>query len=77
MSADTDALGTALSNALASGDEAAVSAAYADIGTDLAARDEVDGACFFWTQALVFALSAGDTGRESDLRDRLSRHGRV
>ncbi|MEM9605481.1 MAG: hypothetical protein AAGA11_21665 [Pseudomonadota bacterium] len=77
MTPDTGALASALSDALATGDDTAVSAAYAAIGAYHAARGEVDGACFFWTQALVFALCAGDPVAEATLRERLTQHGRV
>jgi len=43
---------------------------------DLAHADgQINAACFFWTQAYIFALELGDN-RAEILRDRLREHGR-
>jgi len=48
---------------------------YARAG-DLAHADgQISPACFFWTQAYIFALELGDN-RAEILRDRLREHGR-
>ena len=72
-----EALGQALDAAVLSGHDESLCQAYSDIAEHHATDGNLDSACFFWTQALVFALSAGDTGREAELRVRLAAHGRV
>lgn len=57
------------------GDEAALVALYLEEADRLEAQGDVDAACFYLTQAYVFALHLGDP-RASDLHARLMAHGR-
>lgn len=72
-----DALAARLDAAHASGDDGEISAVYRDIAEHCREEGNTDGACFFWTQALVFALVAGDVAAESALRVLLAQHGRI
>ena len=76
MSAQSD-LSEALSAAVESGDDHALCESYTAIAAYQAGQGDADSACFFWTQALVFALSSGDQAAEAGLREKLSGHGRV
>lgn len=70
------ALHGALIDAHASAEPERLSALYVR-AADARERDgDVDAACFFLTQAWVFALQA-DLPSETAIRERLARHGRV
>ncbi len=60
----------------ASGDFAGLSDLYAEAGLNAEANGEIDRACFFFTQAYVFALDAGSTAAAADLRAKLVSYGR-
>lgn len=70
-------LGLALDAAIRAGDDRAQCDAYAATACYWARAGDTDAACFFWTQALVYALSSGDEIAETTLRERLSAHGRL
>ncbi|MEM6987216.1 MAG: hypothetical protein AAF499_11825 [Pseudomonadota bacterium] len=72
-----EGLGQALDAAVHNGHDASLCQAYYEIAEHHASDGKLDSACFFWTQALVFALCAGDAEREATLRERLAAHGRV
>lgn len=69
------ALDAALLAAHAAGDGAALARLYTQAGDAAEASGAVDAACFFLTQAYVFALAAGDP-RADALHARLLAHGR-
>ncbi len=75
MSAAEAALDARLLAAHAAGDAAALAALYAEAGDRAEARGAVDAACFFLTQAYVFALEAGHAAAAT-LHARLVAHGR-
>lgn len=68
-------LDSGLMAAFDAGDGAALIALYGAAGDLHAARGDVDAACFFWTQAYVFALDLGDA-RARHLRTALIAQGR-
>jgi hypothetical protein len=70
-----DALDAALLAAHAAGDEPALARLYAQAADAAETAGEVDAACFFLTQAYVFALSCG-ASRAGALHARLLAHGR-
>ena len=70
-------LDTRLDAAIASGDDHRICTVYGDIANWHREQGNTDGACFFWTQALVYAMVDGDDRAESGLRDLLAQHGRV
>lgn len=70
-------LDLALDTAIRVRDDRAQCDAYAAIARYQARAGDTDAACFFWTQALVYALSCGDEIAETTLRERLSAHGRL
>lgn len=72
---DVAGLDAALLAAHAAGDEAALARLYARAGDLAEAAGETDAACFFLTQAYVFALATGAAGSEA-LHARLAAHGR-
>ena len=59
------------------GDLAALARDYA-AGGDLYARTgRIDAACFYWTQAWILALDAGDASLEAETHAHLARFGRI
>ena len=52
-------LDAALLVAHAAGDGRRLAVLYGEAADTLAADGELEAACFYWTQALVFALEAG------------------
>lgn len=50
---------------------------YARGGALYARQGESDAACFFWTQAYVFALDCGDEALVEAMRAKLAAHGRM
>ena len=72
---DGRALDAALLEAHRRGDLGALVTLYGRAGAAALAEDRVDAGCFYLTQALVFALEAGDP-REEALRAALRARGR-
>ena len=68
-------LNTAILAAHAAEDRARLVGLYALAADQAEARAEIDAACFFLTQAYVFALETGDA-MAADLHRRLLAHGR-
>ncbi len=68
-------LDAALLAAHAAGDRGRLIQGYEQAADLAEAAGEVDRACFFLTQAWVFALEAGDA-RANGLKARLTGHGR-
>lgn len=64
-----------LIDALRSSDPSRVAGIYAQAAALMEAAGDVNRACFFYTQAWVFALEAGDALAD-ELRARLVAHGR-
>ena len=62
-------------NLMRSGDTASLIAVYRDEADRLEALRDIDAACFYLTQAYVFALEAGDLEADS-LHARLKAYGR-
>lgn len=60
----------------AAGDIETLSALYREAGTIAETDGDIDRACFFYTQAYVFALDAGMSGAAADLKDKLVIFGR-
>ena len=57
-------------------DRAALAGLYREAGTHAEASGDLDRACYFYTQAYVFALDAGERREAADLHAILKRHGR-
>lgn len=74
-SADRDRLDAALIAAHARRDHRRLVEFYARAADEAEAAGSVDAACFFLTQAYVFALESGDA-RAAALHRRLLEHGR-
>jgi hypothetical protein len=70
-----DRLDHDLIRALQAGDLVGVARTYADAADMMETGGDVDRACFFYTQAWVFAMEAGHPLAEQ-LRARLVAHGR-
>ncbi|HEX6143648.1 MAG TPA: hypothetical protein VFZ01_13085 [Geminicoccaceae bacterium] len=64
-------------DAHARGDLAVLARLYAEAGEHEHAAARTDAACFFWTQAWIFALDQGDLTLARDLEDRLGAAGRM
>ena len=60
----------------AAGDGHLLAQLYAEAGQLAAANGEVDKACYFFTQAYVFALEAGENAVAEKLQAILRQHGR-
>ncbi|MBO6637200.1 MAG: hypothetical protein JJ920_04620 [Roseitalea sp.] len=73
---DRTALDASLVAAHEDGDPARLSALYERAANALTKAGDTDAACFFLTQAYVFALEAG-APRADDLKSRLKAHGRI
>jgi hypothetical protein len=58
------------------GDLPRLTSLYGEAGDSAALGGDIDRACFFWTQAYVIALQAGDESASSLCR-RLAEHGRI
>ncbi len=54
-----------------------LAASYAEGGALYERQGETDAACFFWTQAYVFALDAGAAPLADRMRDKLRDFGRM
>ena len=74
---DRERLDAALLEAHAAGDLARLAALYAQAGAREAAAEALDPACFFWTQAWIFALDAGEEALARELEERLRSAGRL
>lgn len=59
------------------GDLTALARDYAEGGELFARTGRIDAACFYWTQAWILALDAGDAALETRTHARLARFGRV
>ena len=70
------ALDAALLDAHAAGDSARLAALYGKAASRFNETGDIDAACFYWTQALVFALEAG-LDEAGDYAERLRRLGRM
>ena len=64
-----------LAEAFRAGDPARIARVYAKAADLMEMDGNLDGACFQLTQAMIFALEAGDP-MAHDLRARLVAHGR-
>ncbi|MEZ5932245.1 MAG: hypothetical protein R3F54_09880 [Alphaproteobacteria bacterium] len=67
-----DRLNARIRAAHAAGHLQALAAGYAEGGALYDGQGETDAACFFWTQAYVFALDAGDEHLATTMHERLS-----
>lgn len=74
---DDATLDARLKAATAGGDALALAGLYRLAGDRGAARGETDAAAFFWTQAHVWALVAGDDAQAEALACRLRETGRL
>lgn len=54
-----DALDKALLEAHAAGDGPRLASLYGEAAERFNAMGDIDAACFYWTQALIFSLEAG------------------
>lgn len=59
------------------GDLGALARDYAEGGDLFARKGQIDPACFYWTQAWILALDAGDAALEARAHAHLTRFGRV
>lgn len=59
------------------GDLGALARDYAAAGDLFARTGRIDAACFYWTQAWILALDAGDGALEASTHAHLARFGRV
>ena len=75
MNADREALNQSLLDAYDQGDSKGLVSIYTKAADQSEASGDVDEACFFLTQAYVFALESG-LPEAADLNQRLARHGR-
>ena len=73
---DEATLEAAILAAHAAGDEAALARLYGKAGDIRLAAGHIDAACFFHTQAHVFALSCGNIASAEASRTILKRFGR-
>ena len=73
---DDDALDTAILAAHHARDGAALTTHYSAAAARAEAASDIDAACFFLTQAYIFALEAG-VPEAPALRARLAAHGRI
>lgn len=73
---DRAALDAALLRAHADDDHDSLVKLYTDAGNLMEAEGNIDAACFFLTQAYIFALEAG-MPEAMDLNKRLAVHGRI
>ena len=70
------ALDAELLDAHAAGDSPRLAALYGEAADRFSAAGDVDAACFYWTQALIFSLEAGlDDARH--YAERLRMEGRI
>lgn len=76
MTATGPDLETRILKAHAAADHRALAALYREAGDLAEASGGVDEACFFYTQAYIFALDAGATRDAAELFAILKRHGR-
>ena len=76
MKTDAAALDRRLLAAHARKDPEQLTALYAEAGDIYEAAGDIDAACFYLTQALVYALEA-DCDRAATLQRRLWAHGRI
>jgi len=60
----------------AQGDTSELARLYRLAAEEAEAQGRIDEACFYFTQAYVFALDAGEEEIAADTRTRLVRHGR-
>ncbi len=75
--ANESELSLMLAQSLSDGDDDAVASVYGEIAALQHTHGDLDGACFFWTQSLVYAMVAGNTALEQTLRETLGAHGRI
>ena len=54
-----------------------LAASYAEGGALYERQGETDAACFFWTQAYIFALDAGAAALADAMREKLNSFGRM
>ena len=71
-----DALDAALLDAHAAGDGPRLASLYGEAAERLSATGNIDAACFYWTQALIFALESG-LDEAGHYAERLRSHGRI
>lgn len=71
------AAGRRLAAAFEADDNGRIAGLYAEAAGAHEAEGDIDAACFFWTQALVHALAAGDRPLEQSLRLRLAQRNRL
>jgi len=76
MKTDVGTLDRRLLAAHACGDPEELTALYAEAGDLFEAAGDIDAACFYLTQALVYALEAGGD-RAAALQQRLCVYGRA
>lgn len=72
-----DALDATIQDAHDAGRLAALAEGYAEGAALYERQGETDAACFFWTQAYIFALDAGIDGLAATMREKLAAHGRM
>ncbi len=58
-------------------DFALLSTLYTKAADQLEASNDIDAACFYWTQALVFAMDAGLDDATRTLSRKLASYGRL
>lgn len=73
---NSGALHDRIVRAHAGGDTGELARLYRLAAEEAEAQGHIDQACFFFTQAYVFALDAGEKEIAADTRTRLVRHGR-
>lgn len=72
-----DELDASIREAHRTGDLKRIATSYAQSGTLFADLGKVDEACFFWTQAYVFALDAGAEKLAKLMHDKLNAFNRM
>lgn len=72
-----DALDARIRQAHSAGELQALATSYAKGGALYEGQQETQAACFYWTQAYVFALDAGDDGLALAMHEKLSAFGRM
>ncbi len=72
-----DRLNTSILEAHGAGRLEKLAAGYAEGGALYERQGETDAACFFWTQAYVFALDAGACALAEAMCDKLKSFGRM
>lgn len=72
-----DALDAKILDAHSAGRLATLAASYAKGAALYERQGETDAACFFWTQAYIFALDAGIDSLAAAMHDKLAANGRM